>query len=128
MAVSEQIIQVLDAHCEKFGLVVDRTSANVLPYLTTLSTKLVSYEIWTSVAWMAFGVVMLVISVVLGVVTYKHFGDLEGLEVLTGLATIFLGIVGVAIIGTQIMDIIKCVTFPEMYIFEYIKDLLNSGS
>jgi hypothetical protein len=28
---------------------------------------------------------------------------------------------------TQIMDIIKCVTFPEMYIFEYVQGLMNGG-
>lgn len=54
MTVSDQIIQVLDNLCEKFGLAIDWTSENVIPYLTTLCTKLVSYEIWTSVAWLAF--------------------------------------------------------------------------
>lgn len=33
MQVSDQIIQVLDAICDKFGLAVDWTSTNVLPYL-----------------------------------------------------------------------------------------------
>lgn len=35
MTVSDQIINVLDALCEKFGLVIDWTSENVVPYLTT---------------------------------------------------------------------------------------------
>ena len=53
MTVSEQIIQVLDALCEKFGMAIDWTGENVIPYVATLCTKLVSYEIWTSVAWIA---------------------------------------------------------------------------
>lgn len=127
MMVSDQIIQVLDALCEKFGIAIDWTSANIIPYLTTLGSKLVTYEIWTSVAWIAFAVVLAVVSIIFAVVTYKRFGDLGGAEVLTCLASIVCGFFAVVIIGVQVMDIIKCVTFPEMHIFEYIQYMLNSG-
>ena len=49
MTVSEQIIQVIDALCEKFGIVVDWTSESVIPYLEILCTKLIKYEICTSI-------------------------------------------------------------------------------
>ena len=61
MVVSEQIIQVLDNLCMKLGLAIDWTSENVAPYLTVLCTKLVSYEIWTSVAWLVFATIPLII-------------------------------------------------------------------
>lgn len=127
MTVSDQIIQVLDALCEKFGLAIDWTSANVVPYLTTLGAKLVSFEIWSSVVWIAVAVVMLVAGIIFAVVTYKHWGDLDGLEVLTGTGAIIFTFVGVAVICVQVFDIIKCMTFPELYIFEYIQRMLDSG-
>lgn len=49
MTVSEQVIQVPDVLCEKFGIAIDWTSANVIPYVETLCGKLVTYEIFTSV-------------------------------------------------------------------------------
>ena len=54
MTVSEQIIQVIDALCEKFGIVVDWTNENVFPYLETLCEKLIAYEIATSIVWKFF--------------------------------------------------------------------------
>ena len=46
---SEEVIKILDALTEKFGLAIDWTSANVLPYLQQLCGKYVTYEIATSV-------------------------------------------------------------------------------
>ena len=34
---SEQIIEVLNALCEKFGIAIDWTAENVMPYLTDLA-------------------------------------------------------------------------------------------
>jgi hypothetical protein len=41
-----------------------------------------------------------------------------------------IGLVGlnlatIIVVGCQTMDIIKCATFPEMYIFEYISELIQ---
>ena len=131
MTTSEQIIQVLDALCAKFGIVIDWTSENVVPYLTTLCTKLVSYELWTSVAWMAIFGFALVFTVAF---TVKHKETyVYHVKECTGLGfswTAWLTVVcfsAIVVIIIQTMDIIKCVTFPEMYIFEYAKCVLNSG-
>lgn len=139
MTVSEQIIQVLDALCEKFGLAIDWTSENVVPYITTLGGKLISYEIWTSVFWIGF---MIVLSIA-GVIATKKLCPVfkEGLEnqhyldcawdVATGFAIAGLVVLygtTVIVIGVQIVDIIKCTTFPELYIVEYVQGIINSGS
>lgn len=139
MTVSEQIIQVLDALCEKFGLAIDWTSENVIPYLTTLGEKLISYEVWTSVFWIGLMTVLTIASVIATKRLYPVFK--EGIEnqdwiecgwsVGTGFA--IAGLIGlytatIIVIGTQIIDIIKCTTFPEMYVFEYIQSIINAGS
>ena len=140
MTVSEQIIQVLDKLCEKFGLAIDWTSGNVIPYLTTLCGKLVSYEIWTSVFWLVFMTVLTVASIIAtkklapifkeGVEKDREYYDF-GWQVGTvfaiiGLIALYITIIFVIV--TQITDIIKCTTFPEMYIFEYVQSIINSGS
>ena len=48
MTVSNQIIAVLDAICEKFGIVIDWTASNIMPYLQDLCKRIVTYEIATS--------------------------------------------------------------------------------
>ena len=129
MAVSEQIIQVLDALCEKFGLVIDWTSTNVIPYMTTLFEKLVKYEIWTSVAWMIFMIPVAVISIKYlkwfckMIVDHddEFFDDLWLVFSVVGLLASIICVIA------QTMDIIKCVTFPEMFVFEYVQRLMSNG-
>lgn len=45
MEVSNQIIEVLDYLSAKMGIVVDWTAENVVPYLTDLIERMVSYQI-----------------------------------------------------------------------------------
>lgn len=56
---SEEVIKILDALAEKFGLAIDWTSANVFPYLQQLCNKCVMYEIITSVIWILLGICLL---------------------------------------------------------------------
>lgn len=137
MTVSEQIIQVIDALCEKFGIVVDWTNENVFPYLETLCGKLIAYEIATSIVWI---VIMILISVASIVATKKFYPIFKdgwernarssydmGWQVASVFAIIGIIVVNfstICVLGTQIMDIIKCAVFPEMYVFEYVSKFI----
>lgn len=137
MTVSEQIIQVIDALCEKFGIAVNWTSENVIPYLEVLCGKLVKYEICTSIAWIVIMALLSAASIVATkklAPTFKERLEEESdtLDCNWFIATTFaiiglsgLNLATIIVVGTQIMDIIKCATFPEMYIFEYISALLK---
>lgn len=129
MTVSEQIIQVLNVLCAKFGLVIDWTSENVIPYISVLFEKLVKYEIWTSVAWMVFALVAIAITAIVFVRARKaevfeddFFGPLVVIFLIVGF------LVFISVVICQTMDIIRCVTFPEMFVFEYVQQLISSGS
>ena len=138
MTVSEQIIQVIEALCEKFGIVMDWTGDNVLPYLEILCGKLITYEICTSIVWMVIMVSFSIGSIVATkklAPTFKRGLEANarsycnvGWQVGTPFAVVGLVVLNLAtfiVVGTQIMDIIKCLTFPEMYIFEYISALIQ---
>jgi hypothetical protein len=138
MTVSEQIIQVINALCEKFGIAINWTSENVLPYVELLCRKLVTYEIWTSIAWTIFAIVMIVASVMfykkMKVIYNKkskeatfswETSDWEIGFILSIGAVIVSAIIGSLMIACQILDIIKCLTFPEMYVFEYVSRLIQ---
>ena len=139
MTVSEQIIQVIDALCEKFGMAIDWTSANVIPYVAMLCEKLIAYEIWTSVMWIVVMTTMTIVSIPI----IKRFAPMfkKGLEeqpwyedgwywaiafAVIGLAVLYVATFIVIVV--QVEDIVKCVTFPEMYIFEYVQRMINSGT
>lgn len=139
MTVSEQIIQVIDVLCAKVGIAIDWTSENVLPYVEVLCEKLVKYEIGTSIARMVIWLILSLGSIVVikkfkpifkaGLERDKYSFDI-GWEMATGFACAVLAALYINTIVTvndEIMDIIKCATFPEMYVFEYVQGLINAG-
>ena len=63
--VSNQIIEVLNEICNKFGLAIDWTSKNVQPYLQELIAKCVAYKFATSIMWLIFGILVCTIGGVL---------------------------------------------------------------
>ena len=127
---SDEIIKVIDALAEKFGLAVDWTSSNVVPYLNQLCGKYINYEIATSIVWMILGLLLFLVGIVcyriiyknkdLGVDTYKHISDYSG-RILLYACVIFIFIISIIVISTQIFDIITCVTFPEKIIIDELK-------
>ena len=136
MTVSEQIIQVIDALCEKFGIAINWAGENVIPYVETLCKKVVAYEIGTSIAWMAIMILLSIASIIATKKLYPTFK--KGLEEQSdwdigwtiGTTFAIIGLAGlnlatIIVVGVQIMDIIKCATFPEMYIFEYVSALIQ---
>ena len=128
---SEEIIKVLDALAEKFGLAVDWTSSNVIPYLNQLCGKYINYEMATSIVWMIFGLLLFLAGIVcyrivyknkdLGVDTYEHIPDDYTGRVLLYMCVICIFAISITIISTQIFDIITCVTFPEKIIIDELK-------
>lgn len=52
MTVSSQIIEVFNEICNKFGIVIDWSADNILPYLTELVNRIAAFEyiknIWNS--------------------------------------------------------------------------------
>lgn len=130
MAISEQIIQVLDALCARFGLVIDWTAENVIPYISTLCEKLITWEIWSSVAWMAIMLTLSLISIIFTIIFRRGIKDLfECADLPAPLLAIFwtcLYVGTIIVIGVEIFDIIKCVTFPEMFVFEYVQELISN--
>ena len=140
MTVSEQIIEVLDALCEKFGITIDWTADNVLPYMESLCTKLISWEILTSVYWIC----LLTILTLIGFFVMKKVhtkcnevnqsenfsrcqqDDWETINVIVWVCFIVLLVVSVVMIAFQVHDIITCVTFPEMMLIEKIQSLMST--
>lgn len=131
---SEEVIKVLDALAEKFGIAIDWTSANVLPYLQQLCGKYVTYEIATSVVWMLIGICLLFVGKYVIEKAkqcwkkYKEdtYSDYDSGTIMLGILAICVIIGGIAVILCQTFDIVTCITFPEKIIIEEIKSIYLS--
>ena len=124
MTVSAQIIEVLDALCAKMGIVIDWTSENVIPYVTELAGKYITFEIATSIAWLVISIVCLVAGWKFAFWAHRKAGDVE-ISFIVFLMMFFLSIACAGIIGRQIFDIIECATIPELVLFKAVQALIN---
>ena len=134
MAISEQIIQVINALCEKFGIVINWAEEDVIPHVEILCKKLVTYEIVTSVVWLLliwvlFGTSAITLRKLHPWLMKKSDEDYDDVYMIVDFSlwilTIILGVAVVFVTCDQAIDIIKCLTFPEMYVFEYISALVK---
>ena len=136
---SDEIIKVLDALCDKLGIAVDWTSENVVPYLKLLIGKYIKYEIATSFAWivlMALLMAPLIYVTIKAWKIYAHYYDshddffLDEDEVyiaaiLLTVATAIIGLIAFCVFGYQVMDIVTAFTFPEKIILNELKSMLG---
>lgn len=133
MNVSDQIIQVPDALCDKFGIAIDLTANNVIPQLEVLCEKFIRFEICTSIFWIVFVTVLFAVSWIVFITTRngaveKHYND----ECLVVVVNMTAGVIGTfmivlffAVVGIQCYDIIQAINFPEKTVFEYVSGLLQ---
>lgn len=136
MVFSKEIINVLDYLCDKFGIAIDWTSDNIIPYLESLCEKYIRYEIFTSIAWIAiFLVITGIISIALSIMHKKanavDWDDYEHKVICTTaiilwIAFIVMAFVSIIIVGTEVFDIIECYTIPEKTILEYLNQLTRT--
>lgn len=135
ISVSGQIIQVLEALCDKFGLVADWSSQNIAPYLQNLVNKAVQYKLWTNVLYLGVTfLIMLVCWIIVWRLSKKAGFDIDyafyngrGAETFAGV----LGVVGIiSAIAFVILcfvaghDIITCITFPEKVVIDMLQDMM----
>jgi len=139
MNVSDQIIAVINDLCEKLGIAIDWSAENILPKVEELCAKYISYEIWTSVAWIALwcGITILM-WIIAGTLLHKERKQDEedrwdfdsrampfvtvAMIVVAALASF----ITVCVVGTQIFDIVEAKVFPEKTIYEFVSSKLQS--
>lgn len=132
MEISDQIIKVLDEVGKRFGLAIDWTQQNIVPYLQELSHKIINYEIWTSSIKTVFA---LVFAIGLGIILKKTvkesltkrecvYDDNFG-WILTSIILCVIAGMDIFYIMNQIIHIVTCLTLPEKILVEYIQQYLH---
>ena len=132
---NKEILEALNQLTDKFGIAVDWSNQNALPYLRDLMGRLVRYEIITSVVWLIVGA-LFVLSAIwwLKFIKYarKKYEDIGGSNdwdvaaTVAAFAMFIVVLLGIIIVLCQIGDIIQCVVLPEGVILEYIKGVTAS--
>lgn len=132
MAVSQQIIEVIGALCQKFGIAIDWASDNILPYVEDLAKNAVRYELYTSLLYsiiFAIGMAILIVFIRLIWCWLKKDepADDESIGVAGAFLVIFsiCSIICFVLLLKQLVDIITCFTFPEKVVYDMISNMIR---
>ena len=148
---SQQIIEVLDYLFEKFGIAIDWTSENVMPYIQELAGKIVTYNVVSNA--IVVGVTALILvgcciyarclygsyklcnttekSTMLFDADYNWNDKFNGAEMnvagATGLGClIFCAVISTVIFFCSLGELLRWIFIPELQLVEYISNLINN--
>lgn len=142
MQVSEQIIKIINELCEKFGIAIDWTQDNILPYIQALGHKVVMYDLYTSLMQLIIGSVLFIgVPLFLSKILrnnredalersksnefYYYDGSLNTLGILSLCAIVMLSVIGVMCIVDNTQNIIQDLVFPEKTIMEFVRPYIK---
>ena len=129
MEFSREIIAILDYLCQRFGIAIDWTSDNVMPYLQDLGERFIQYEIYTSFAWCVLAAVVLAVSgVIWFLATILDKNRRTDIGEVSKVVFFLVLVVGAFICMMEAIDIIECYTLPEKTILEYLQTLMDSAT
>ena len=127
---SEEIIKVLDELGKRFGIVIDWSNQNIIPYLQELFKRFICYRNITACVWIILSIAM----TISGVVMFRSLNkwrksddyddcDDDMLAILGYIFSVFIIALGIGLIIGNMFGIIKNVCMPEMAIYEYITNI-----
>lgn len=136
---SQEIINVLDNLGEKFGIAIDWSSQNVLPYLQDLMSRFITYKNCSAIIWIVISIIMIVLSIIIGIIICKKITNYyEKADYYCtsdryygyGFTWFFVGIIILIftiVLFCNINGIFQNIYIPEATIIEYINNLANMG-
>lgn len=62
---SEEIIKVLDELGKRFGIVIDWSNQNIIPYLQELFKRFICYQNITAVVWIILSIVLIIVGIII---------------------------------------------------------------
>ena len=140
------IIETLDYLFEKFGIAVDWTTENVMPYVEQLAEKIVTYKIVTDSLWILISLVTVIICCIFVKKLYTDYKlcvakkengtfwewyDFGGNWDLSTLGFIHCVVITVAFIIAFILligcsaGLLKWIFIPELQLVEYVSNLVS---
>lgn len=130
---SEEIIKVLDELGKRFGIVIDWSNQNIIPYLQELFKRFICYRNITACVWIILSIAMTISGV--GMIralnewrksdNYNKYycNDDDMLVALGYIFSVFIIALGIGLIIGNMFGIIKNVCMPEMVVYEYITNI-----
>lgn len=130
---SEEIIKVLDELGKRFGVVIDWSNQNIVPYLQELLKRFICYQNITAGIWIIISVAIIIGGVIMLKFLNKwkksddydssYCSDDDALAAVGYILSVCIIALGIGLIIGNILGITKNICMPEMVVYEYIKNI-----
>lgn len=127
-SVADQIIQVINDLCQKFGIVMDWSAENLVPAAEHFGGRIVDWCTAVALFWIILCGIFFIAGIVCIIYAIKCMikHDVDG-DIVIGLGVV--GTIALVLFGIglcyNIFDLVKCLTFPELRILEYIQSFMQ---
>ena len=139
---SDQVIKILDNLGQKFGIAIDWSKQNIVPYIQQLANKIITYKLSLAIVAVSISFLFMLISAIWIInankkkklfeyVPYNYESHRGGyftngnLRASISIMLLFLFILSFIVFVVNIIMIIKCVTIPDLVIFDTIGRLIT---
>lgn len=137
-----EVIKVLNHLGDQFGVAIDWSSANVMPYLNDLMTRMIKYGIYINIYHIIYTIFITAVFIIVTIVLYKiackmilrseeneeHINSAKILSTAFAISlvtTVIVTLIEIGNIKDCIADIIELNTVPEKYVIEIIQDKID---
>ena len=127
---SEEIIKILDNLGEKFGITIDWTSKNILPYLQDLMNRFIGLKNVQAIIWVVISTIIILVTILIIVGTIKYIKkqdkasyEYEDEVFICRLIAFVIGtltIIFLTILLCNTFGLIQNIYTPELTLLEYI--------
>lgn len=128
---SNEIIKVLDHLCDKFGIAIDWSSNNVMPYLQDLMVRITKYAIYTNILWLVMSILIISATVFALVkiikVARESMYDWDFIIVISSLIGSIIIIIFFITGMYACQNLIEVNTVPEKYMIEMIRNNVSDN-
>ena len=124
---SDEIIKILNAVCNKIGIAVDWSNQNIVPHAKDLLHRCNSYLLVHDIFWVALWLIIGVLAIVCLTKSIKELNNYNDYDICDWemVALISCIIIGISLVGLvfKSQDLIQSIFLPEMRLFEYYKSI-----
>lgn len=138
----DEVIKVLNHLGDQFGVAIDWSSTNVMPYLNDLMVRMIKYGIYINIYHIIYAIfitaLFIIVTIVLYKIAYKMILNSEENKeyvnpakilsttfAISLVTTVIVALIEVGNIKDYIADIIELNTVPEKYVVEIIQDKID---
>lgn len=138
----DEVIKVLNHLGDQFGVAIDWSSTNVMPYLNDLMARMIKYGIYINIYHMIYAIFIAALFIIVTIVLYKiackmilkseeneeYINPAKILSTAFAISlvtTVIVALIEIGNIKDCIADIIELNTVPEKYVVEIIQDKID---